>query len=153
VKAEEIDVSQLASITTGFSGAQLKNVINQAAIIASYRGFETVTEKHLEEAFSDVLVGIKRPLKMDFEAKKLTAFHEGGHAIVSYFTPEAGKIYQATILPRGDSLGHVQQLPSRELSITRAQLFARLDVSYGGRIAEEMIFGVDNTTTGLWVDS
>jgi len=152
IKCGEIDISKLSKITIGFSGAQLENLVNQAAILAVKQREESVTEKHLQHAFSDVLMGIRRPLLLEGDEKKLVAFHESGHAVVSYFTPEARTIYQATILPRGSALGVVQTLGLREHSITRAQLLAQIDTAYGGRIAEEIIFGKENVTTGCSSD-
>ena len=152
VKCQEIDIAKLSSITIGFSGAQLESLVNQAAILAVQSEEEEVSDKHLQYAFSDALMGIKRPLLLEGDEKMLVAFHESGHAIVSFFTPEASPIFQATILPRGSALGVVQTLPIREYSVTRAQLLAKMDMAYGGRIAEEIIFGSQNVTTGCSSD-
>lgn len=151
-RVENIDVTKLSSITIGFSGADLKNLVNQAAIIAVKENALEVTSLHIQHAFSEILMGIKRPLLLEGKEKQLVAYHEGGHAVVSYFTAEAPNIYQATILPRGSALGVVQTIGEREHSITKAQLLAQLDISYGGRIAEEIIFGKDDVTTGCSSD-
>ena len=140
-------MSKLASSTIGFSGAQLRNVINQAAILAVLEEKEAVTQKHIENAFSESLAGVKRPLLLEDIEKDIRAYYESGKALVSVLTPNARSIYQATIVPHGNTLSHVQTIGQSEYSITSAQLHALMDVSFAGRIAEELMFGLDNVTT------
>eukprot|EP00339_Tiarina_fusa_P005613 CAMPEP_0117068966 /NCGR_PEP_ID=MMETSP0472-20121206/48339_1 /TAXON_ID=693140 ORGANISM="Tiarina fusus, Strain LIS" /NCGR_SAMPLE_ID=MMETSP0472 /ASSEMBLY_ACC=CAM_ASM_000603 /LENGTH=281 /DNA_ID=CAMNT_0004791249 /DNA_START=228 /DNA_END=1070 /DNA_ORIENTATION=- len=143
-----IDANTLSSITIGFTGADIQNVVNQAAVNAVRENRTKVTTKDLQNGLTDVIMGVKRPLLLEGHEKFLTAIHEGGHAVTAFFTPGAGTIFQATILPRGQSLGHVQT----EFSINRSELMAKLDVSFGGRVAEELFFGLDKTTTGASSD-
>lgn len=152
--AEEINVEVLARGTVGFSGADLANLVNVAAIYAASEGDASVSTKHLEFAKDKIIMGPERKSKV-IEAKnrELVAYHEGGHALVALYTPEALPIHKATIVPRGQTLGMVAMLPEKdELNWSRAQLLARLDVAMGGRVAEEIIFGKENITMGAASD-
>ncbi|KAJ7390048.1 hypothetical protein OS493_027573 [Desmophyllum pertusum] len=152
--ADNVDIEVLARGTVGFSGADLANMANVAAIYAASEGDSSVTTKHLEFARDKILMGPERKSAV-IEAKnrKLVAYHEGGHALVALYTPEALPIHKATIVPRGDALGMVSQLPEKdELNWSKAQLLARLDVAMGGRVAEELIFGKENITMGAASD-
>lgn len=106
--------------------------------------------KHLEAARDKVLMGPERKSRLpDEEANKITAYHEGGHAIVAYFTKEAHPLHKVTIMPRGPSLGHTAYIPEKErYHVTKAQLLAMMDTMMGGRAAEELIFGPDKITSG-----
>uniref|UniRef100_A0A8C5Q1E6 ATP-dependent zinc metalloprotease YME1L1 n=1 Tax=Leptobrachium leishanense TaxID=445787 RepID=A0A8C5Q1E6_9ANUR len=149
-----IDAEVIARGTVGFSGADLENLVNQAALKAAIDGKEMVTLKELEFAKDKILMGPeRRSAEIDDRNKKITAYHESGHAIIAYYTKDAMPINKATIMPRGPTMGHVSLLPeSDRWSETRSQLLAQMDVSMGGRVAEEIIFGEENITTGASSD-
>jgi len=144
----------LARGTPGFSGADLANLINEAALMAARRGKRVVGMEEFEDAKDKVMMGSERKsMVMSDEEKKLTAYHEAGHAVVALNEPESDPIHKATIIPRGRALGLVMRLPERDrISVSRAKLKADLAVAMGGRIAEEIIFGADNVTTGASSD-
>lgn len=149
-----VNAEIIARGTVGFSGAELENLVNQAALKAAVDGKEMVTMKDLEFAKDKILMGPeRRSVEIDKKNKTITAYHESGHAIVAYYTKDAMPINKATIMPRGPTLGHVSMLPENDRwSETRAQLLAQMDVSMGGRVAEELIFGDDHITTGASSD-
>uniref|UniRef100_A0A671N2E4 ATP-dependent zinc metalloprotease YME1L1 n=1 Tax=Sinocyclocheilus anshuiensis TaxID=1608454 RepID=A0A671N2E4_9TELE len=149
-----VNAEIIARGTVGFSGAELENLVNQAALKAAADGKDLVTMKELEFAKDKILMGPKRrSVEIDKRNKMITAYHESGHAIVAYNTKDAMPINKATIMPRGPSLGHVSLLPENDRwSETRAQLLAQMDVSMGGRVAEELVFGNDHITTGASSD-
>uniref|UniRef100_A0AAZ3RSJ8 ATP-dependent zinc metalloprotease YME1L1 n=1 Tax=Oncorhynchus tshawytscha TaxID=74940 RepID=A0AAZ3RSJ8_ONCTS len=150
----DIEAGIIARGTVGFSGADLENLVNQAALKAAVDGKNMVTLKELEFAKDKILMGPeRRSVEIDKKNKEITAYHESGHAIVAYYTKDAMPINKATIMPRGPSLGHVSMLPEDDRwSETRAQLLAQMDVSMGGRVAEEIIFGNEFITTGASSD-
>uniref|UniRef100_A0A9J7ZAI2 ATP-dependent zinc metalloprotease YME1L1 n=2 Tax=Cyprinus carpio TaxID=7962 RepID=A0A9J7ZAI2_CYPCA len=154
LKKIKVDSEIIARGTVGFSGAGLENLVNQAALKAAGDGKDLVTMKELEFAKDKILMGPeRRSVEIDKRNKMITAYHESGHAIVAYYTKDAMPINKATIMPRGPSLGHVSLLPeSDRWSETRAQLLAQMDVSMGGRVAEELVFGNDHITTGASSD-
>ncbi|XP_068594201.1 ATP-dependent zinc metalloprotease YME1L1b isoform X2 [Cebidichthys violaceus] len=149
-----IEANIIARGTVGFSGADLENLVNQAALKAAVDGKDMVTLKELEFAKDKILMGPeRRSAEIDKKNKQITAYHESGHAIVAYYTKDAMPINKATIMPRGHSLGHVSMLPENDRwSETRSQLLAQMDVSMGGRVAEEIIFGHEFITTGASSD-
>ncbi|XP_051266093.1 ATP-dependent zinc metalloprotease YME1L1b [Dicentrarchus labrax] len=149
-----IEANIIARGTVGFSGADLENLVNQAALKAAVDGKDMVTLKELEFAKDKILMGPeRRSAEIDKKNKMITAYHESGHAIVAYYTKDAMPINKATIMPRGPSLGHVSMLPENDRwSETRSQLLAQMDVSMGGRVAEEIIFGQEYITTGASSD-
>ncbi|XP_023154017.1 ATP-dependent zinc metalloprotease YME1L1b [Amphiprion ocellaris] len=149
-----IEANIIARGTVGFSGADLENLVNQAALKAAVDGKDMVTLKELEFAKDKILMGPeRRSAEIDKKNKLITAYHESGHAIVAYYTKDAMPINKATIMPRGPSLGHVSMLPENDRwSETRSQLLAQMDVSMGGRVAEEIIFGHEYITTGASSD-
>ncbi|CAK7324121.1 unnamed protein product [Dovyalis caffra] len=151
---DDVDVKSIARGTPGFNGADLANLVNIAAIKAAVEGAEKLTATQLEFAKDRIIMGTERKtMFISEESKKLTAYHESGHAIVAFNTEGAHPIHKATIMPRGSALGMVTQLPSSdETSISKKQLLARLDVCMGGRVAEELIFGQDHVTTGASSD-
>ncbi|KAM7499753.1 hypothetical protein LguiA_024167 [Lonicera macranthoides] len=153
-QADDVDVKAIARGTPGFNGADLANLVNIAAIKAAVEGAEKVTATQLEFAKDRIMMGTERKtMFISEDSKKLTAYHESGHAIVALNTDGAHPIHKATIMPRGSALGMVTQLPSSdETSISKKQLLARLDVCMGGRVAEELIFGQDYVTTGASSD-
>jgi cell division protease FtsH len=152
--APDVDPRVLARGTPGFSGADLANLVNEAALLAARRGKRVVMMTELEDAKDKVMMGAeRRSLAMSDEEKKLTAFHEGGHAIVALHVTGSDPIHKATIIPRGRALGMVMRLPERDqLSLTRQKMLADLCVAFGGRIAEELVFGHDKVTTGAQSD-
>jgi len=150
---EDVDLDVLARRTAGMTGADLFNVLNIAAVRASAKGFDTVTEKELEEAFDRVVVGLERKNPMSEDEKYMTAYHEGGHTLVGWFTPEAEKVHKATIMPRGQALGVTWSIPEKEkYSQKLCELKARLKVLMGGKIAEELIYGPENVSSGCTSD-
>ncbi|KAG0447567.1 hypothetical protein HPP92_028279 [Vanilla planifolia] len=152
--ADDVDVKAIARGTPGFNGADLANLVNIAAIKAAVEGADKLTAAQLEFAKDRIIMGTERKtMYISEESKKLTAYHESGHAIVALNTDGAHPIHKATIMPRGSALGMVTQLPSQdETSISKKQLLARLDVCMGGRVAEELIFGEEQVTTGATND-
>lgn len=148
--SSEVDTAVMARATPGFSGADLFKMVNTAKIVASVENGFQVTMTHLEHAKDEILMGTPRKSTLlSDEDRKVTAYHESGHAIAALYTRHSHPIHKATILPRGMALGMVTQLPERdELSVSKAQLLARMDVAMGGRVAEAMIFGEDQITTG-----
>ncbi|XP_016930487.3 ATP-dependent zinc metalloprotease YME1L isoform X1 [Drosophila suzukii] len=151
---DEIDLDMLARGTSGFTGADLENMINQAALRAAIDGAETVSMKHLETARDKVLMGPERKARLpDEEANTITAYHEGGHAIVAFYTKESHPLHKVTIMPRGPSLGHTAYIPEKErYHVTKQQLLAMMDTMMGGRAAEELVFGADKITSGASSD-
>uniref|UniRef100_A0A4W4EPP8 ATP-dependent zinc metalloprotease YME1L1 n=1 Tax=Electrophorus electricus TaxID=8005 RepID=A0A4W4EPP8_ELEEL len=154
LKKIKVDPEIIARGTVGFSGAELENLVNQAALKAAVDGKDLVTMKELEFAKDKILMGPeRRSAEIDNKNKMITAYHESGHAIIAYYTKDAMPINKATIMPRGPTLGHVSMLPENDRwSETRSQLLAQMDVSMGGRVAEELIFGHENITTGASSD-
>jgi ATP-dependent metalloprotease len=154
VTSKNIDIDQLARGTTGFTGADIENMVNQAALRAAIDGADSVNMKHLESARDKVLMGPERKSRLpDEEANKITAYHEGGHAIVAYYTKESHPLHKVTIMPRGPSLGHTAYIPEKErYHITKTQLLAMMDTMMGGRAAEELIFGTEKITSGASSD-
>uniref|UniRef100_A0A8C5P3R0 ATP-dependent zinc metalloprotease YME1L1 n=1 Tax=Jaculus jaculus TaxID=51337 RepID=A0A8C5P3R0_JACJA len=151
---KSVDPEIIARGTVGFSGAELENLVNQAALKAAVDGKDMVTMKELEFSKDKILMGPeRRSVEIDNKNKTITAYHESGHAIIAYYTKDAMPINKATIMPRGPTLGHVSLLPENDRwNETRAQLLAQMDVSMGGRVAEELIFGTDHITTGASSD-
>ncbi|KAG9290854.1 hypothetical protein G9A89_011003 [Geosiphon pyriformis] len=152
--AKDVDMSVIARGSPGFSGADLANLVNQAAIQASRDGAREVTMTHMEYAKDKILMGAERKSAViTEESKRVTAYHEGGHALVALYTPGAMPLHKATIMPRGASLGMTVQLPEMDKdSYTKKEYLAQIDVCMGGRVAEEMIFGKDNVTSGAHND-
>ncbi len=152
--APDINLKNIARGTPGFSGADLMNLVNEAALMAARRNKRMVTQSEFEDAKDKVMMGAERKsLVMTEEEKLLTAYHEGGHAIVGLNVPATDPIHKATIIPRGRALGMVMQLPERDkLSMSLEQMTSRLAIMMGGRVAEEMIFGREKVTSGAASD-
>lgn len=150
-----VDISTIARGTTYFSGADLANLINQAALRASKESSPYVTNKHLEWAKDRITMGAERlSAVLNESTRKLVAYHEGGHALVSLHTKNAMPLHKVTIIPRGQALGLTVMLPEGDITslTTKAQFLASLDVSMGGRVAEELIFGENEVTQGASQD-
>jgi cell division protease FtsH len=152
--APDINLKTIARGTPGFSGADLMNLVNEAALTAARRNKRMVTQAEFEEAKDKVMMGAERKsLVMTEEEKLLTAYHEGGHAIVGLNVVATDPIHKATIIPRGRALGMVMQLPERDkLSMSLEQMTSRLAIMMGGRVAEELIFGKEKVTSGAASD-
>jgi cell division protease FtsH len=150
----DVNPRTIARGTPGFSGADLANICNEAALLAARKNKRIVTLSDLEEAKDKVMMGSeRRSMVMTEDEKKLTAYHEGGHAIVALFEKASDPIHKATIIPRGRALGMVMRLPERDqLSMTREKMYADISVAMGGRIAEEVIFGHEQVTSGASSD-
>ena len=150
----DINLRTVARGTPGFSGADLANLVNEAALLAARKNKRIVTFSEFEEAKDKVMMGAeRRSMVMTEDEKKLTAYHEAGHAIVTINEKAAYPIHKATIIPRGRALGMVMQLPEKdEVSQTREQLHAQMAIAMGGRVAEELIFGDEKVTTGAVSD-
>ena len=146
----DVEPRTIARGTPGFSGADLANLVNEAALLAARRGKRVVTMSELEDAKDKVMMGAeRRSLVMSEDEKRNTAYHEAGHALVGLNVQGSDPIHKATIIPRGRALGMVMRLPERDqLSLTRQKMLADVCVAFGGRIAEELIFGHDKVTTG-----
>ena len=144
----------IARGTPGFSGADLANLVNEAALLAARKGKRVVTMDDFEHSKDKVMMGAeRRSMVMSEDEKRLTAYHESGHALVSLHVPSTDPIHKATIIPRGRALGLVQRLPERDrYSQTREYLKSALAIALGGRLAEELIFGKEHVTTGASSD-
>ncbi|KAF0100179.1 MAG: cell division protease FtsH [Rhodospirillaceae bacterium] len=152
--APDVDPRVLARGTPGFSGADLANLVNEAALRAARVGKRLVTMGDFEYAKDKVLMGTeRRSMAMTDEEKTLTAYHEAGHALVAMHVPKSDPLHKVTIIPRGRALGVTMQLPERDhLSHTKQYLESRLAIMFGGRLAEELVFGPENVTTGAASD-
>jgi cell division protease FtsH len=152
--APDVEARIIARGTPGFSGADLANLVNEAALLAARAGKRVVGMAEFENAKDKVMMGAeRRSMVMTDDEKKLTAYHEGGHAIVAIHMKDSDPVHKATIIPRGRALGMVMRLPEGDrISLSRAKLEADLAVAMGGRVAEEIIFGIDRVTTGASSD-
>ena len=152
--APDVEARTIARGTPGFSGADLANLVNEAALLAARKGKRVVFMSEFEEAKDKVMMGSeRRSMVMTDEEKRLTAYHEAGHAVVALHCEDSDPIHKATIIPRGRALGMVMRLPEGDrISLSKAKIFADLRVACGGRIAEEMIFGETKITTGASSD-
>jgi cell division protease FtsH len=152
--APDVDARVIARGTPGFSGADLANLVNEAALLAARIGKRVVTMAEFESAKDKVMMGAeRRSMVMTEDEKKLTAYHEAGHALVGLKVPKHDPLHKVTIIPRGRALGVTMSLPERDrLSYSKIELESKLAVMFGGRIAEELVFGAENVTTGAGND-
>ena len=150
--AQSVDAGEVAKATPGFSGAELANLINEAALFAARRGGNAITMSDLEEAKDKVMMGAaRRSMIISDEEKRATAFHEAGHALVGALLPASDPVYKATIIPRGRTLGVVWRLPEKDrISYHKEQMLADIAVAFGGRIAEEVF--LDDISSGASQD-
>ncbi|WP_333681956.1 ATP-dependent zinc metalloprotease FtsH [Dyella sp.] len=148
--ASDVDAMVIARGTPGFSGADLANLVNEAALFAARENAREVRMTHLDKARDKILMGTeRRSMAMSEDEKKLTAYHEAGHAIVGRLVPEHDPVYKVTIIPRGRALGVTMYLPEGDkYSMNKTAIESQLCSLYGGRVAEELIFGTDKVTTG-----
>jgi cell division protease FtsH len=147
---DDVKPRTIARGTPGFSGADLANLVNEAALFAAREAAKTVSMDHFERAKDKIMMGAeRRSMVMSEKEKKLTAYHEAGHAIVGRLVPEHDPVYKVTIIPRGRALGVTMFLPEQDkYSISRKQLDSQMASLFGGRVAEELVFGTENVTTG-----
>ncbi|NNL88239.1 MAG: ATP-dependent metallopeptidase FtsH/Yme1/Tma family protein, partial [Marinicaulis sp.] len=152
--APDVNIRTIARGTPGFSGADLANLVNEAALLAARRGKRFVTAKEFDDAKDKVMMGSeRRSMVMTEEEKMLTAYHEAGHALVALKVPGNDPVHKATIIPRGRALGMVQSLPERDrYSMSLEQMKARIAMAMGGRVAEELKFGKEKVTSGASSD-
>ena len=152
--AKDVDLEELARGVPGMSGAEIENLINQAAVKASFDDLPAVNNATLQYAKDKILMGAEKvSAVIQPETAKCTAYHEAGHALVNILTDGSNQIHKATIMPRGNSLGMVMQLPEGDQkSQSYKQMMAFIDVCYGGRVAEELTFGPENITSGASSD-
>ena len=150
----DVNVKTIARGTPGFSGADLANLVNEAALMAARKNRRMVVQRDFEDAKDKVMMGAERKsMAMSDDEKKLTAYHEGGHALVALSVPSADPVHKATIIPRGRALGMVMQLPEADrYSMRYQQMTSSLTILMGGRVAEELIFGKENITSGAASD-
>jgi cell division protease FtsH len=148
--SDNVDARVIARGTPGFSGADLANLVNEAALFAARDNAKLVEMDHLDRAKDKIMMGTeRRSMVMSEQEKKLTAYHEAGHAIVGRLVPEHDPVYKVTIIPRGRALGVTMFLPEQDkYSISKLQLESQLASLFGGRVAEELVFGSDHVTTG-----
>src|SRR5438128_1168489 len=152
--AQGVDLERIAKGTPGLSGAELSNVVNEAALLAARRNKAVVDMDDLEDAKDKVMLGLERKsMVLTEEERKLTAYHESGHALVGLTVPGIDPIHKVTIVPRGRALGITFFLPEKDRrNVTKQWLLGQLAMSYGGRVAEELVFGPDKVTTGAYSD-
>jgi len=152
--ADDVDAKVIARGTPGFSGADLANLVNEAALLAARRNMRRVSMREFEDAKDKVMMGPeRRSMVMSEKEKQLTAYHESGHAIVAINVPSSDPVHKATIIPRGRALGMVMQLPEGDkMSMTHEEMTSRLAIMMGGRVAEEMKFGKEKVTSGAASD-
>lgn len=147
--ADDASLERLARLTTGMTGADLANLVNEAALSAARKDLSVVTHECFEEALARIQLGALRPLVMSEPERRIIAVHEGGHALVAHYLPEADRVNRVTILPRGQSLGVTQfSAEVDRYNYSRETLMARIAVGLGGRVAEELTFGTERVTTG-----
>ena len=147
-----VDLNTIASRTTGFSGASLANVLNEAAIVAARRNKTDISIQEVDYALDRLTVGIEKPMTMSLQKKELVAYHEAGHAIMGLLTPGFDTISKVTIIPRSNAGGFTLFVPPEEEMYTKRYLESRIQVALGGRVAEELAYGIENTTTGAFSD-
>ena len=150
-----MDLKQIAQTTAGFTGADLENLLNESAIRAAMSDRKFINQSDIKEAFVQVGIGTeKRSRVISDEEKKITAYHESGHAILFHVLPHVGPVYTVSVIPTGvGAAGYTMPLPEKdEMFATRQKMLEEITVSLGGRVAEELIFGADDITTGASSD-
>jgi cell division protease FtsH len=152
--ADSVNLGIIAKGTPGMAGADLANLVNEAALLAARRNQQRVTMKDVEDAKDKVMLGIERKsLQLSEEDLRLTAYHEAGHATVSLFVPGLDPVHKVTIVPRGRALGLTFSLPEEDRhNLTKEYMHGKLAMAFGGRVAEELVFGPEKVTTGAAQD-
>ncbi|MEK6609718.1 MAG: hypothetical protein AABZ35_02230, partial [Gemmatimonadota bacterium] len=152
--AVDVRLDKVAKGTPGLSGADLANLVNEAALLAARRNKSQVDMEDVENAKDKVMLGVeRRSLVLSEDERRLTAYHEAGHAIVAWSIPGLDPLHKVTIVPRGRSLGLTTWLPEEDRhNYTKYWLEGQLAVSFGGRVAEQLVFGAEKVTTGAWGD-
>jgi cell division protease FtsH len=152
--SSDVDLERIARGTPGLAGAELANVVNEAALLAARRNKGQVDLKDFEDAKDKIMLGLERKsLVLTEEERRLTAYHEAGHALVSLHVPGSDPLHKVTIVPRGRALGITHWLPEEDRhNYTRRYILSRLATAYGGRVAEEIVFGEEKVTTGAAQD-
>src|SRR5207249_3846125 len=152
--ASGVNLERIAKGTPGLSGAELSNIVNEAALLAARRNKGAVDMNDLEDAKDKVMLGLERKsMVLSDEERRLTAYHEAGHALVSLKVPGLDPLHKVTIVPRGRALGITFSLPEEDRhNYTKQYIVGRLAMAYGGRVAEELVFGPDKVTTGAAAD-
>jgi cell division protease FtsH len=152
--AQSVNLEPIAKGTPGLSGAELSNIVNEAALLAARRNKAAVDMDDLDDAKDKVMLGLeRRSMVLSEEERKLTAYHEAGHVLVSLHVPGADPIHKVTIVPRGRSLGITHWLPEEDRhNYTKQFILSHLATAYGGRVAEELVFGPEKVTTGAAMD-
>jgi cell division protease FtsH len=152
--APGVDLERIARGTAGLAGAELANIVNEAALLAARRNKAVVDMRDLEDAKDKVMLGLERRSRvLSDEERRLIAYHEAGHALVSLSVPGSDPLHKVTIIPRGRALGITAYLPEEELhKYTKQSILSRLAMAYGGRVAEELVFGPEKVTTGAAQD-
>lgn len=149
----QVDMNTLVKTTLGFTGADISNMVNQAALQAALQNADKVSMNDLLYARDKIIMGLEQKKNSDEETNRLVAYHESGHAIVTYYSKHANQLHKVTIVPRSGSLGHTSHLPRREInSFTKIELLADMDCCMGGRVAEELMLGADNASIGCSSD-
>src|SRR5205814_6683674 len=152
--APGVDLEAIARGRARQAGAELANIVNKAALLAARRNKAVVDMRDLEDAKDKVMLGLERRSRvLSDEERRLIAYHEAGHALVSLNVPGSDPLHKVTIIPRGRALGITAYLPEEELhKYTKQSILSRLAMAYGGRVAEELVFGPDKVTTGAAQD-
>jgi cell division protease FtsH len=152
--ASNVNLEPIAKGTPGLAGAELANIVNEAALLAARRNKAQVDQQDLEDAKDKVMLGLERKSRVfSEEERRLVAYHEAGHALVALSVPGADPLHKVTIIPRGRSLGLTAYLPEEELhKYTKQSILSRLAMAYGGRVAEQLVFGPDKVTPGASQD-
>jgi cell division protease FtsH len=145
--AANVDLEAIARNTSGFAGADLANIVNEAALLAVRGGRTAVEQQDFSEAIEKTIAGLQKKTRvLSIEERRLTAYHEAGHAVVAAFTPKSDPVTKISIIPRGFTLGYTMQLPTEDrYTVTKSDLLGKIDILLGGRIAEAMITGEFST--------
>jgi len=148
---EDVDLGEVAALTVGFSGADLKNLVNEAALLAARKQKKTVGQEDFQQGRDKIMMGVEREDRLDGDEKKVVAYHEAGHALVAKLLPDADPLQKVTIIPRGRSLGATEQIPEEDRhNLGRKYLLNRIRIMLGGRAAEKLVF--KELTTGAGDD-
>lgn len=140
----------MAKSSAGFSGADIENIVNIAALTAVQCDSKIITQQHIQDAFQQIKLGLKRTLRLTEEDKRVAAYRESAKIIVSHYNPKAPSIHTATIIPRGDKLGHTSTVPPSEVSMSKANIKAMIDANIAGTVCDGIIYGNDFVTLRMF---